>query len=76
MTSVRQQNSGTNRLRMGADQRWNTIWRAIQNIKTNFIDFMDENTNTDDDDYDYNFAIMGNRDWFGHNWSRKNVSFS
>jgi hypothetical protein len=19
---------------------------------------------------------MGNRNWFGHNWSRKNVSFS
>jgi hypothetical protein len=76
MASVRQQNSGTNGLRMGAHRRGKTIWRAIQNVKTDFIDFMDENTNVDDDDYDYDFAFMGNRNWSGHNWSRKNdVSF-
>jgi len=75
MALVRQQNSGTNGLRMGAHWRGNTIWRAIQNVKTDFIDFMDENTNVDDDDYDYDFAFIGNRNWFGHNWSRKNVSF-
>jgi len=27
---------------MGADWRKNIIWRAVENVKTKFIDFMDE----------------------------------
>jgi len=40
-------------LRMGANWRGNIIQRAVQNVKTYFIDFMDENTNVDDDDYNF-----------------------
>jgi hypothetical protein len=53
---------------MGADRRENIIWRAERNVKTYFIDFVDENTYVDDDD-DYGFASMGNRDWVKKNQS-------
>jgi len=58
---------------MGANWRGNTIQKAIQNVKIDFINFMDENTNVDDDDY--NFVSVGYRDQFGKNQSWKNVSF-
>jgi hypothetical protein len=57
-----------NGLKMGADRRENIIWRAERNVKTYFIDFVDENTYVDDDD-DYGFASMGNRDWVKKNQS-------
>jgi hypothetical protein len=57
-----------NGLKMGADRRENIIWRAERNVKTYFIDFVDENTYVDDDD-DYAFASMGNRDWVKKNQS-------
>ena len=53
MALMRQQNSRLDRLRMGANWRGNIIQRAVQNVKTYFIDFMDENTNVDDDDYNF-----------------------
>jgi hypothetical protein len=62
---MRQQNSRTNGLRMGADQRGNIILRAVWNVKIDFIDFVDENVDVDDDDYD--FVSMGNRHEFGQN---------
>jgi hypothetical protein len=52
---------------MGANWRGNTIQKAIQNVKIDFINFMDENTNVDDDDY--NFVSMEYRDQFGKNQS-------
>lgn len=36
---------------MGADWRRKNIWRAVENVKTKFIDFIDENTNVNDDEY-------------------------
>ena len=38
-------------LEMGADWRRNINWRAVENVKTKFIDFMNENTNVNDDEY-------------------------
>jgi len=73
MALMRQQNSRTNGLRMGAYQRENTIWRAVWNVKIDFIDFVDENVDVDYDDYD--FASVRNRHEFGQKWSWKNVSF-
>jgi hypothetical protein len=55
-----------NGLKMGADRRENIIWRAERNVKTYFIDFVDENTDVYDDD-DYGFASMENRDWVKKN---------
>ena len=57
MALMRQQNR--------ADQRGNTIRRAVWNVKIDFIDFIDENIDVDDDDYD--FVSMGNRHEFGQN---------
>jgi len=71
MTLMRQQHGGIDGFKMVASWRGNTIWRAIQNVK---IDFVDENANVDDDDY--NFASIGNRDRFELNRSWKNVIFS
>lgn len=71
MTLMRQQHGGIDGFRMVSSWRGNTIWRAIQNVK---IDFVDENANVDDDDY--NFASIGNRDRFEQNQSWKNVIFS
>jgi hypothetical protein len=67
-TSIRQWNSRTS-LRIGDDWRGNTIW----NVKTNIVDFIDENIDIDINDYD--FASMRNRDQFGQNQIQKNVSF-
>ena len=49
------------RLEIGADRIRNPIRKAIQNVNTEFVDFMDENTNVDDDD-DHEFASIGNKD--------------
>lgn len=71
---IRQQNNKTKgRLRMRVDRRENPIWRVIQNIKTDFVDFRDKNTNIDDDHYD--FASMENIYLFMHNKSQTNVTF-
>jgi hypothetical protein len=51
----------------GADRQGNPIWRALQNVKIDFIDFVDENTNVDDNEY--NFAFMDYRDQFRYNQS-------
>jgi hypothetical protein len=67
-TSIRQWNSRTS-LRIGDDWRGNAIW----NVKTNIVDFIDENIDIDINDYD--FASMRNRDQFGQNQIQKNVSF-
>lgn len=48
-------------------EKENPIQKAVWNVKTNFVDFVDENTDADDNDY--NFAFVKNRDWFGHNQS-------
>ena len=60
-------NNGIEKLEIGADQIQNPIRKAIQNVNTKFIDFMDENTNVDDadDDDDPEFASISNKDWFG-----------
>jgi hypothetical protein len=50
MASMRNQNSRMDGLRMGADRRGNTIGRAVRNVKTNFVDFVNENAYVDDDD--------------------------
>jgi len=63
MASMRNQNSRMDGLRMRADRRGNTIGRAVRNVKTNFVDFVNENAYVDDDDHD--FASLDNKDWFG-----------
>jgi hypothetical protein len=63
MTLMRQQNSKMDRLRIGADQQGNPIWKVVRNVKTDSVDFIDENADANDDDYD--FAFVGYRDWFG-----------
>jgi hypothetical protein len=40
-------------LRMGFDQRVNTIRKVVRNVKTNFVD---ENAYVDDDDYEFEFV--------------------
>ena len=47
-------------LRMGSNCRGKTIQRAIKNVKTNIVDFTDENAYVHDDDHD--FTSEGNRD--------------
>jgi hypothetical protein len=54
-------------LRIGANWWGNPICRTAWNVKTNFVDFVDENANVDDDDYD--FVFMDNKDQFGKNQS-------
>ena len=51
MASMRKQNSGTDGLRMGANQQGTLVQRAVRNVKTDFVDFVDENANVNDDDY-------------------------
>lgn len=60
MASMRKQNSGTDGLRMGVDQQGTLVQSAVQNVKIDFVDFVDENANVNDDDYE--FASMENRD--------------
>jgi hypothetical protein len=53
MASIRQQNNRMDGLRMRVDRRGNIIGRAIRNVKTNFVDFMNENADVDDDDHNF-----------------------
>jgi seryl-tRNA synthetase len=46
VNSIKQQNSG-------ADRRGNTVRMAVQNVRSDFEEFVDENTDAGKDDYDF-----------------------
>jgi hypothetical protein len=64
--SIKQQNSE-------ADRRGNTVCRVIQNIRSDFEEFVDENADTGGDDYYFASAGQGMRS--GPNRATKNVNF-
>jgi len=66
MDSMKQQNNG-------ADHRRSNVRRAVQNDRTDFYKFVDDNANMGGDDYE--FASMGQGNRFGPNRARRNVSF-
>jgi hypothetical protein len=64
--SIKQQNSE-------ADRRGNTVCRVIQNIRSDFEEFVDENADTGGDDYYFASAGQGMRS--GPNRATRNVNF-
>jgi len=46
---------------------------AVRNVRSDFEEFVDENTNTGEDDYDFASVSQGIRS--GPNWARRNVNF-
>jgi len=66
VNSIKQQNSGV-------DRRVNTVRMAVQNVRSDFEEFVDENTDASADDYDCASAGQGIR--FGPNRARSNVNF-
>jgi hypothetical protein len=46
---------------------------AVQNVRSDFEEFVDENTDAGEDDYDFASASQGIR--FGPNRARRNVNF-
>jgi len=66
VNSIKQQNSGADHLR-------NPICIAVRNVRSNFEEFVDENTDAGDDDYD--FAYVGQGIKSGLNKTRRNVNF-
>jgi len=46
VTSIKQQNSG-------ADRRGNMVCMAVRNVRSDFEEFVDENTDVGEDDYDF-----------------------
>jgi hypothetical protein len=63
---IKQQNSGAHRRR-------NTVCMAVRNVRSDFEEFVDENTDMDEDDYDFASAGQGIRS--GPNRARRNVNF-
>lgn len=54
-------------------------WRGniVRNVITNFVDFVDENTNDDDDNDNNNyFAFVEQENRFGSNRAKRHVSFT
>ena len=66
MNSIKQQNSG-------ADRRGNTVRMAVQNVRSDFEEFVYENADAGEDDYDFASAGQGIRS--GPNRARRNVNF-
>jgi hypothetical protein len=66
MDSIKQRNSGV-------DHRRSNVRRAVRNDRTDFYKFVDDNVNLGGDDYE--FASIGQRNRFGPNKARRNVSF-
>jgi hypothetical protein len=66
VNSIKQQNSGANR-------QGNTICMAVQNVRSDFEEFVDDNADAGEDDYD--FASAGQRIRSGPNKARRNVNF-
>ena len=66
MNSIKQQNSG-------ADRQGNTVCMAVRNVRSNFEEFVDENTDAGEKDYD--FASAAQRIRYGPNRARRNVNF-
>ena len=66
VNSIKQQNSG-------ADRRGNTVCMAVRNVRSNFEEFVDENTDAGEDDYDFASAGQGIRS--GLNGAKRNVNF-
>jgi len=66
VNSIKQQNSR-------ADRRGNTVRMAVQNVKSDFEEFVDKNTDAGEDDYDFAFVGQGIRS--GPNKARRNVNF-
>ena len=52
VNSIKQQNSG-------ADRRENTIRMAVRNVRSDFEEFVDENTDGGEDDYDFASTSQG-----------------
>jgi seryl-tRNA synthetase len=67
VNSIKQQNSG-------ADRRGNMVRMAVQNVRYDFEEFVDENVDTGEDDYDFASAGQGIRS--GTNRAMRNVNFS
>jgi hypothetical protein len=66
VNSIKQQNSG-------ADRHGNTVHMAVQNVRSDFEEFVDENADAGEDDYDFASAGQGIRS--GLNRARRNVNF-
>ena len=66
VNSIKQQNRG-------ADRRGNTVRMAVRNVRSDFEEFVDENTDVGEDDYDFASAGQGIRS--GPNRARRNVNF-
>jgi len=64
--SIKQQNGG-------ADRRGNTVHMAVWNVRSDFDEFVDENTDAGEDDYDFASAGRGIRS--GPNRARRTVNF-
>ena len=67
VNSIKQQNSGV-------DRRGNTIHMVVQNVRSDFEEFVDENAHAGEDDYDFASAGQGIRS--GLNRARWNVNFN
>jgi len=63
---IKQQNSG-------ADRQGNSVCMVVQNVRSNFKEFVDENADVGEDDYDFAFAGQGIMS--GPNRARRNVNF-
>ena len=66
VNSIKQQNSG-------ADRRGNTVRMVARNVRSDFEEFVDENTDGGEDDYDFASAGQGIRS--EPNRARRNVNF-
>jgi len=66
LNSIKQQNSGAHR-------RGNMVRRAVQNVISEFEEFVDENTNADENDHDFASSSQGTRS--GPDRARRNVNF-
>ena len=56
----------------GVDHQRSNFKRVVQNDKTDFNEFVDDNTNVGDDDH--KFSSMGQGNMFGPNKARSNIS--
>ena len=56
-----------------SDRQGNTIRRAVQNVRSEFKEFIDENVDEGEDDYDFASSSQGIRSEL--NRARRNVNF-
>jgi len=57
----------------GADRRGNTVRMAVRNVRSDFEEFFDKNTDVSKDDYDFASAGQGIKS--GPKRARRNVNF-